>query len=210
MTQSMDSDSGSEHCGHEPDHRRMVCVGVISGVHGVKGHVRIKSFTTQPVDIARYGPVYDAEAGAPLRLTVTGRSRQLLIARIDGIGDRDTAQALQGHRLFVPREAFPPLEAEEFYHADLIGLRADLATGPEQPRQTLGTVVAVHDFGGGDVLEIAGEEGGSMMVSFTKEAVPEVNVAEGWLIIVPLPGLLDAGSAAEDDNAAGDGERFPA
>lgn len=210
MKRSMATDSGSAYCGSEPDSGKMVCVGVVSAAHGIRGHVRIKSFTAEPGDIARYGPVYDVTGGRPLRLTVTGRSRELVIARIEGIGDRDAAEALQGHRLFVPREAFPPLDAEEFYHADLIGLRAELAAGLEQPRQILGAVVAVHDFGGGDILEVASGQGTSLMIPFTGDAVPEVNVAEGWLIIAPLPGLLDAGAVAEDDDAAGDGEGYPA
>ncbi len=203
---SRSQDRGSQDRGSNPDSGKMVCVGVVSGAHGIQGQVRIKSFTAEPADIARYGRVYDAGGATPLRLTVTGRSREMVIARIEGIADRDAAEALRGHQLFVSRALFPPLAAEEFYHTDLIGLRAELAAGPDHARRPLGSVVAVHDFGGGDVIEVASEQGGSMMVPFTRDAVPEVNVAEGWLAIAPLPGLMDAGPPADDD-AAADGER---
>jgi 16S rRNA processing protein RimM len=196
--------------GREAGRARMVCVGVVTGAHGIKGHVRIKSFTAEAGDVARYGLVYDAGGEAPLRLTVTGRSRDLIIARIAGIEDRTAAEALQGHKLFVPRGTFPPLDAEEFYYADLVGLRADLLGEPEHPRQTIGAVAAVHDFGGGDVIEVETARGVTIMVPFTRDAVPEVNIAEGWLLIACLPGLLEAGPAGEDDDAAGaDRERAP-
>lgn len=186
--------------GSETGSLKMVCVGVITGAHGIKGHVRIKSFTAEPGDVARYGLVYDAGGGAPLRLTVTARSRELLIARIVGIDDRDAAEALRGRRLFVARGAFPPPDAEEFYYADLVGLRAELASDPEHQRKTVGTVAAVHDFGGGDVIEVETERGVAIMVPFTRDAVPEVNIAEGRLVIAPLPGLLEA--EGDDGDAA--------
>jgi 16S rRNA processing protein RimM len=175
----------------------MICVGVITGVHGIKGHVRIKSFTAEPEDVAGYGVLYDAGGGSPLRLRVTGRSGSLVIARIAGIDDRNAAEALKGHKLFVPRSALPPPDGDEFYHADLVGMRAELADG-EHRREIIGTVAAVHDFGGGDVIEVETGRGVTIMVPFTRDAVPEVHVAEGWLVVVPLPGLLEAESAARE------------
>jgi 16S rRNA processing protein RimM len=213
-TQSRRETSGRETggAGAGTGNSRMVCVGVVTGAHGIRGHVRIKSFTAEPGDVARYGPVYDAGGGSPLRLTVTGRSRDLLIARIGGVDDRDAAEALQGHRLFVSRDAFPPTDAEEFYFADLVGLRADVlaepehAGTPEPSRMTVGAVAAVHDFGGGDVIEVETGCGATIMVPFTRDAVPEVNIAEGWLVIARLPGLFDPDGAGEDADAASAGE----
>jgi 16S rRNA processing protein RimM len=213
----METESGSEAGGREASgagtgNSRMVCVGVVTGAHGIRGQVRIKSFTAEPGDIAQYGPVYDADGESPLQLTVSGRSRDLLIARIGGVDDRDAAEALQGHKLFVSRNAFPPTDAEEFYFADLVGLRADLlaepehAGTPEPPRKTVGAVVAVHDFGGGDVIEVETGGGVTIMVPFTRNAVPEVNVAEGWLVIARLPGLFEPDTAGEDEDAASAGE----
>ena len=198
----METQSSRQGRGRETGSLRMVCVGVIAGAHGIRGHVRIKSFTAEAGDIVRYGVVYDAGGGTPLRLTVTGRNRDLVIARIVGIDDRNAAEALQGRKLFVPRGAFPPLDAEEFYYADLVGLRAELVAEPEHPRKTIGAVAAVHDFGGGDVIEVETERGVTIMVPFTRDAVPEVNVAEGWLVIARLPGLLETETTDEDDDFA--------
>lgn len=191
-----------EGSGSEADASKLVCVGVITGAHGIKGHVRIKSFTAEPGDVGRYGSLSGAGGEAPLRVTVTGRSRDLVIARIVGIDDRNAAEALRGRGLFVARAAFPPPEAEEFYHADLIGLRAELVSEPEHQRKTVGAVAAVHDFGGGDVIEVETDRGTTIMVPFTRDVVPEVNIAGGWLLIAPLPGLLDSGAGGEDEDAA--------
>lgn len=168
----------------------MVCVGVITGAHGIRGQVRIKSFTGEPDNVTAYGSLYDEHGGRPLRLTITGRSRQLLIASVAGVGDRNGAEALIGRRLFVPREALPEPDEDEFYHADLIGLAAELRDGAHGERKALGTVRGVFDFGASDLLEVEASDGGTMMVPFTREAVPEVDLAGGRILIAPLPGLL--------------------
>ena len=188
--------------GGETRNGKMICVGVVTGAHGIKGHVRIKSFTAEPGDVTGYGELYDAGGSSPLRLTVTGRSGSQLIARIAAVDDRNAAEALKGHGLFVPRSAFPPPDGDEFYHADLIGMRAELADG-EHRREVVGMVAAVHDFGGGDVLEVETERGVTIMVPFSRDAVPEVHVAEGRLVIVRLPGLLEDESVAPESEDAG-------
>jgi 16S rRNA processing protein RimM len=187
----------------------MICVGVVTGAHGIKGHVRIRSFTAEPGDVANYGKLCGADGSLPLRLTVTGRSGSQLIARIAGIDDRSAAEALKGHKLFVPRSALPPPDGDEFYHADLIGMRAELAD--EHRREVVGTVAAVHNFGGGDVIEVKTGRDVAIMVPFTRDAVPEVHVAEGRLVIVRLPGLLEGESVAREseDAPCGRPERSP-
>ena len=111
--------------------------------------MRIKSFTANPEDVARYGPLEDESGERRLSLRLVGSAKGVVIARLAGIADRDRAEALRGLRLYLPRAALPPAGQEEYYHADLIGLEAALADGT-----ALGHVRAVHDFGAGDTLEI--------------------------------------------------------
>jgi 16S rRNA processing protein RimM len=173
------------------DQEKRVCVGVITGVHGVRGAVRLKSFTAEPEDIAAYGPLEDERGQRRFALRLVnsargGSAKGVLIAAISGIDDRDRAEALRGLRLYLPRSALPPTEEEEYYHADLIGLKAALADGTP-----IGTVRAVHDFGAGDTLEIERSEGQPAMVPFTRAVVPVVDLDGGRLVIDPPPGLLE-------------------
>lgn len=164
-----------------------VCLGVITGAHGVRGQVRVRSFTEEPAAVAAYGPLEDEAGARRFRLAVTGRAKDELIARIDGVADRDAAEALRGTRLFVDRAALPPPDdPEEFYLADLIGLAAETAAGA-----ALGRVVAVHEFGAGPVVELAPDEGRPLLVPFTRAAVPTVDLAGGRLVVEPPEGLLE-------------------
>ena len=172
--------------------RPRVCVGAIAGAHGVRGQVRIAAFTADPDDLMAYGPVRDEAGSRRFEITVVGRSRGQMIARVAGIGDRDAAEALKGIRLYVDRAALPATAADEFYHADLIGLAVVDRAG-----KSLGTIGAVHDFGAGDVLEIAPAEGPSVLVRFTREAVPEVDL-KGGKVVVELP--PDAPDGGDDES----------
>lgn len=162
-----------------PPGERMVLVGAIAGAHGVRGEVRIKSFTAEPGAIAGYGPVSD-EGGTQFRLKVRGVVRGLLIARLDGIADRDAAEALKGTRLYVPRSALPRTAREEWYVGDLEGLAAETANGA-----ALGRVKSVENYGAGDVLEIARPDGTSLLLPFTHRTVPVVDVAGGRIVVDP-------------------------
>lgn len=168
------------------DLEKRVCVGVISGAHGVRGAVRVKSFTADPADVAAYGPLADETGGREFRLRLVGNAKGVLIARIAGIEDRDQAEVLRGLRLYLPRAALPPTEEDEYYHADLIGLEAALVDGTP-----VGELRAVHDFGAGDTLEIVRASGPPLMVPFTRAVVPVVDLDAGRLVIDPPPGLLD-------------------
>ena len=172
----------------------LVCVGVVGAARGLKGEMRIKSFTADPADIGAYGPLFDATGERTFRVAVTGMAKGQVIARIEGVEDRDAARALKGVHLHVPRRVFPETDDEEYYHADLIGLRAELAGG-----ERLGTIRAVYDFSAGDLLEIAQENGGVVMVPFTRAVVPEIDLDGGRVVIEPPPGLLDD----SDDGVAG-------
>ncbi len=171
-----------------------VCLGVITGVRGLKGEVRIKSFTAEPEDVAAYGPLSDKSGSRRFNLRVTGKVKGLIIGRIADINGREAAEALKGCELYVPRSALPETEDEAYYHADLVGLAAETTTG-----EALGEVIAVYDFGAGDVLEISGGANGTVMVPFTHQVVPEVDMTAGRLVIDPPDGLFDAAQNEEPD-----------
>jgi 16S rRNA processing protein RimM len=157
-----------------------VLVGVIAAAHGVRGLVRVKSFTADPKSVASYGELSDERGQRRFRLILQGQVKEGVIAKIDGIADRDAAEALKGTKLFVDREALPAIAADdEFYQADLVGLRVEARDG-----KTLGRVKAVLNFGAGDLLEIEGE-GVSLMLPFTKRVVPLVDLPGGRLVADP-------------------------
>ena len=185
-----------------------ICVGVITGVRGLKGNVWIKSFTANPEDVAAYGPVSNQSGERRYRIRVVGQAKGRLLARIEGVADRTAAEALKGEKLFVSRDDLPAPDEDEYYHADLIGLRAVLTghDGDSEAESTdLGRVRAVHEFGAGTVIEIEGPAAGSHMVPFTREAVPLVDLSAGLLVIAPIAGLLDLAGDEEDD-ARGDND----
>ncbi len=163
-----------------------LCIGVIAGAHGVRGDLRIKSFTTDPQDLAAYGPLTDITGARVFRVRLLGAAGGLLRAHIDGIGDRDAAEAVAGTELYIDRAALPPTEEDEYYHSDLIGLRAETGDGTG-----LGTVRALYDFGAGDVVEIALAAGGTLVLPFTHAAVPSVDPAAGRIVVV-LPEEVEA------------------
>ena len=176
-----------------PNHPPRVCLGVVAGTHGVKGEVRILSYTARPEDVAGYGPLADEAGERRFALEVRGRGKGTLIARIRGIDDRAAAAALKGTRLFVARSALDAPARDEFYYADLVGLEARLGTGDR-----LGRVASVHNFGAGDLLEVEpADDGTTVMVPFTKETVPVVDTDDGFVVLVPPDGLFGDGAATE-------------
>jgi 16S rRNA processing protein RimM len=171
-----------------------VLVGAIAGAHGVRGQVRIKSFTDDPAGVAAYGPVSDESGQRRFALIVTGAAKGGVIARIDGVLDRTAADALRGLRLYVPRTALPPPSAGEYYRADLIGLSAELSDGTRY-----GRVADVQDYGAGDLLEIARLDGTTELLPFTDRIVPAVDVAAGRVVIEPPDYVESRPNGAEDD-----------
>ncbi|MDP7545721.1 MAG: ribosome maturation factor RimM [Alphaproteobacteria bacterium] len=169
-------------------------LGEIVAAHGIKGLVKVRCFTEAPADIVAYGPLHD-EAGAVVELSLRGPAKDGVLAALPGVTDRNGAEALKGTKLYVARSALPdlPAEGEEYYYADLIGLRVELADGT-----VFGEVKAMHDFGAGDVLELAPKGPGhgareSIMIPFNRQAVLEIDLAKGRLVI-----------AAPDDNGGDD------
>jgi 16S rRNA processing protein RimM len=155
---------------------RRILVGEILKAHGLKGEVKLKSFTGDPLAIAAYGP-FSASDGKQLTLVSLRPGPGALLAKFEGVGDRDRAEALRGLKLYVDRDVLPKAEADEFYHADLIGLCAQDPTGA-----VIGKVSAIYDFGAGDVIEIVRQnESAPLLLPFTDDMVPEVNVEAGFV-----------------------------
>jgi 16S rRNA processing protein RimM len=176
---------------------RRVLLGHIVGVHGIRGAVLVRSYTADPEAIAGYGPL-ESETGQTLyALNVEGATAKGLICRITGVQDRTQAEALKGVALYVARDRLPPPGDGEFYHADLIGLAAVTEGGVP-----LGTVVAVPNYGAGDILEVRPEGNKrTLLYPMTEDVVRRVDIAGGVIVVLP-PDEVDAGdqdTSAEDE-----------
>ncbi len=184
----------------------LVCLGRIVGAHGVRGEVKLESFTEHAEEVAAYGDLYD-EAGVRAFPIVEMRAGPKgILARFDGVNDRNAAEDLRGVRLYVPRSRLPRIkDDDEYYQADLIGMAAELLDGSH-----LGTVRAVQNFGASDLLEIdvAGRKN-TLLVPFTRAVVPAVDVKAGRLVVDPPPGLLDEGGTPPPNEAEAEGEPDP-
>lgn len=163
-----------------------VCVGAIAGAFGVRGEVRLKSFTATPEDIAAYGPLVTEDGARSFDVELTGRTKNALTARLSGVTGREQAEALRGTRLFVPRDRLPALDEDEFYHADLIGLSVYDTGGA-----FLGRVTTIFNHGASDLLEIQGTGTDSaVLLPFTRQVVPTVDLASGRIVADPPDGLF--------------------
>lgn len=163
-----------------------IVVGSIAGAFGVRGDVRLKSFCAEPADIARYTPLTTERGDVFSVVVIKGEAPGALVARIDGIATKEQADALRGTDLWAERARLPSLPDDEFYHADLIGLTVRDAGG-----RTLGAVRAVLNHGAGDMLEIAPPDAGAtVLLPFTRAAVPTVDLGTGVIIADPPEGLF--------------------
>ena len=157
----------------------MICVGAIAGAFGIAGEVRLKSFCTEPTDIAAYGPLFTEDGRREFSVTLTRPVAGGLGARIAGVSGRDAAEALRGTCLFVPRDRLPTLPDDEYYHADLVGLLAYDPGG-----ELLGKVTAIYNHGAGDIVEITTDRHKStVLLPFTLAIVPNVDLAAGRIVI---------------------------
>ena len=171
-----------------------ICVAQIGGAHGLRGEVRLKSFTADPMAVSDYGPLTTEDGSTTFEIEAVRPARGHLVARFRGVDDRNAAERLANVRLFVPRERLPPLATDEFYHADLIGLSAVAADGA-----AIGAVVAIHDFGAGDILEVQPQAGGTtIMVPFTAACVPSIDITRGHIVVVPPEGAMKDDGGATD------------
>jgi 16S rRNA processing protein RimM len=176
----------------QPEKTERICVARVGAAHGVRGEVRLWSFTAEPAAVAGYGPFETAD-GRVVEIEMLRPAKEFFVARLKGVADRDAAERLRNAELYVPRARLPaPDDAEEFYHADLIGLAVVDAGG-----MPLGTVVAMHNFGAGDVVELRpADRRDTVMLPFTHAAVPEIDIAGGRIVVA-----AEAFAAAVDSEA---------
>lgn len=159
---------------------RLIAVGRVAGAFGVRGEVRIAAFTEDPLALGRYRALKRQDGSPALVILSAREAKGGVVARCEGVESKEQADALRGLRLFVSRDSLPEPDEDEFYLADLIGVAV---LTPEGER--IGKVKSVQDFGAGDILEITPEEGGpTWYLPFTREAVPEVRIAQGELVAV--------------------------
>src|SRR6478736_2618009 len=159
----------------------LICVARIGAAHGVRGAVKLWTFTEDPLAVERYGPLLTKDGARQFEIANVRAVKDHLVATFKGIGTRNDAEKLNGIELYVPREKLPATDDEEYYHADLIGLAA--VTAANEP---LGRVVAIHNFGAGDIIEIAPPHGAALLLPFTNAVVPTVDVT-GGRVVIELP-----------------------
>lgn len=170
----------------------LVAVGIIAGAHGIKGQVKIRSYTANPDDIIAYGALLNKEGTKRFEVRLEGATQNGLIASIKGINDRNAAELLKGTELFVDRATLPESKEDEFYYDDLIGLEVRDASGAN-----IGKIHALHNFGASDILEIIlSGTSKKEMYPFTKQNFPEIRIAEGF-VQAELPEVLEPGGQKE-------------
>jgi 16S rRNA processing protein RimM len=170
-----------------------ICVARIGAAHGVRGEVKLWPFTEDPMAVIDYGPLTSKDGARQFEVVRARIAKDHLVAVLKGIATREDAERINGIELYIARSSLPPTEAGEYYHADLIGLRAiDEAGG------TIGKVLAVHNFGAGDIIEIAPPQGPTLLLPFTDAVVPTVDLAEGYVVIV-MPPEIDGDSPQDVD-----------
>ncbi|MCP5361803.1 MAG: 16S rRNA processing protein RimM [Hyphomicrobiales bacterium] len=169
-----------------PDSQKFVCIGQILSAHGVHGRVKVRAFTETLETITRFETLYDEKGRIVPLIFHKPHTEDVILAEIEGLRQREKAQVYNGTKLYVPRDALPEMTTPgSFYHADLIGLEVRDGSG-----QVLGEVKAVHNFGAGDILEVKQVDGREEMYLFNDETFPEVNIAGGYVQIVPPEALM--------------------
>ncbi|MHC2277049.1 16S rRNA processing protein RimM [Bradyrhizobium diazoefficiens] len=169
----------------------LVCVARIGAAIGVRGAVKLWTFTEDPFAIKRYGPLLSKDGKRQFEVTQAREAKDHLVATFKGVTTRDEAERLNGIELYVAREKLPATDEDEYYHTDLIGLAAVTTDG-----EPLGRVLAIHNFGAGDIIEIAPPKGTSLLLPFSNAVVPEVDVA-GGRVVVALPQEIASDEAEE-------------
>lgn len=173
---------------------KQICVARIGAAHGVRGAVKLWTFTEDPLAVLHYGPLAFKDGARTLVVTHAREARDHLVATLQGVTTRDDAEKLNGVELYIARDKLPATDDDEYYHADLIGLSAVTATN-----EPIGRVVAIHNFGAGDLIEIAPPHGPTLLLPFTNAVVPTVDIA-GGRVVIELPGEIDGEDAAAADS----------
>jgi 16S rRNA processing protein RimM len=171
-----------------------ICVARIGAAHGVRGAVKLWTFTEDPLAVKRYGPLRTKDGARQFEVTQVREAKDHLVATLKGIATREEAERLNGIELYVAREKLPATDEDEYYHADLIGLAA-----VSPANEPLGRVIAIHNFGAGDIIEIAPPSGATLLLPFTNAVVPSVDLA-GGRVVIELPDEIDGD--AEDERSS--------
>jgi 16S rRNA processing protein RimM len=182
---------------------KKICIARIGAAHGVRGAVKLWTFSEDPFAVKTYGPLSTKDGARHFEVTSAREAKDHLVATFKNVATREEAERLNGIELYVPREKLPATEDDEYYHADLIGLAAE--TTADEP---LGRVVAIHNFGAGDIIEIAPPSGATMLLPFTNAVVPTVDLS-GGRVVIELPEEIDGdepGHAASSRRPRGGGD----
>jgi 16S rRNA processing protein RimM len=172
----------------------LICVARIGAPHGVRGAVKLWTFTGDPLAVKRYGSLATKDGARRFEVTHAREAKGHLVATLKGVATREDAERLNGIELYIVREKLPATDADEYYHADLIGLAAVNPTG-----EPVGRVIAIHNFGAGDIIEIAPPSGASMLLPFTNAVVPTVDLA-GGRVVIELPAEIEGDTPTDADS----------
>jgi 16S rRNA processing protein RimM len=170
-----------------------ICIARIGAPHGVRGAVKLWTFTEDPLAVKAYGPLVTKDGTRQFEVTHAREAKGHLVATLKGVTSRDEAERLNGIELYIARKKLPATGEDEYYHADLIGLAA--VTPANEP---LGRVIAIHNFGAGDIIEIAPPRGATMLLPFTNAVVPSVDLA-GGRVVIELPKEIDGDDPSNTD-----------
>jgi 16S rRNA processing protein RimM len=168
-----------------------ICIARIGAAHGVRGAVKLWTFTEDPFAVQSYGPLVTKDGARSFEIATAREAKGHLVATLKGIATREEAERLNGIELYIAREKLPETDENEYYHADLIGLSA-----VSPAHEPIGRVIAIHNFGAGDIIEIEPPSGATLLLPFTNAVVPTVDLAAGR-VVIELPGEI-AGDGPED------------
>jgi 16S rRNA processing protein RimM len=172
----------------------LICVARIGAPHGVRGAVRLWTFTEDPLAVKSYGPLATKDGARSFEVTHAREAKGHLVATLKGVATREDAERLNGIELYIARDKLPATGTDEYYHADLIGLAA--VNPADEP---IGRVIAIHNFGAGDIIEIAPPNGATMLLPFTNAVVPIVDLA-GGRVVIELPAEIEGDDPANADS----------
>ncbi len=157
-----------------------ICVGVVAGSHGLQGAVKIKSFMVEPSDIGAYGPLTDKNGARKFEIDLLSISEKNLIAKLSGVTDRNSSEAIKGLELFLTRDLLPKLDKDEFYYSDLVGLSVENTEG-----EVIGVVGSVDNFGAGEIMEVNMKDGAVELLHISRKVVPEIDLRNKRVVIDP-------------------------
>ena len=170
-----------------------ICIARIGAAHGVRGAVKLWTFTEDPFAVKTYGPLVTRDGARSFEVATAREAKGHLVATLKGIATREDAERLNGTELYIARDKLPATSGDEYYHADLIGLAAVNAAN-----EPLGRVIAIHNFGAGDIIEIAPTHGATMLLPFTNAVVPSVDL-EGGRVVIELPKEIEGDDPSSAD-----------